>query len=736
MPVRSAASPRPVPAAGSASPPRPPARVPGEIPRRGLLERLRRDAARARVVVVSAPAGYGKTTLLAHMARAADLPVAWPALGPAHRSPRHLAGAIAEARAAAAPDPRAPVLLVLDDLDVIAGPALETVEAVLGDLPPGGRVALGCRAAPGLLLARRMVEGDLVHIGAGDLAFGAAEAEEFLARAGTVLTPDALAGLLERTEGWPAGLRLAAMRIGTGPDASARARAFAGDDRTVAAYLDEVVLGGLPPETRAFLTRTSILEPLDGDLCDAALGTTGSAARLLGLAGSGLMVVPLDDHGERYRYHRLLGDHLRRELGRGEPELIPLLRRRASRRHEERGEVEEAVRHALAAGDAGRAAGLAWRALPADLTRGGIDRLGATLALFDVDAVGASAPLATASAWFHAETRGDLAAHGLALAERALPPGDGAEPQVAAAVAALRALLARDGMAAMARDAAEGFRIASDDGPWRAYCRFLEGAARHLDGDLDGARALLADGIERAGLLAPGVRALCHAQMALVLLDEDEPVRGLMMARRGRAVVEEWGLGSQASAALVHAALGLALALSDDGAEARASLHEARRVLAGTVDASPWLGAEARVAMARAALLTGEAEIAGEALTDAALLMDRLPDAPLLRDEVERLSRQARPVPEGDAACLSSITAAEMRVLRLLPTHHPLREIGDLLFLSRFTVKSHAHSLYRKLGVTGRSEAVGRARELGLLGPDAGEAPGPVVAAATGGRRR
>ena len=250
----------------------------------------------------------------------------------------------------------------------------------------------------------------------------------------------------------------------------------------------------------------------------------------------------------------------------------------------------------------------------------------------------------------------------------------------------------------MGRDAAEGFGAAADDGPWRSWCRFLQGVSCHLGGEPRRARDLLEDAVERAGRLAPGVHAMSLAQLALLLLDEDEPVRALMLARRSRAVVEEWGLGDQASASLPYSALALALALSDHAEEARDNVREAMRLLSGTLDGCAWRAVEVRAAVARAALAIGDDDVAREALSGAEGFLGRLADAPHLRDEVERLRRRVGPVPEGDAACLSSITAAEARVLRLLPTHHSIREIADLLFLSRFTVKSHAHSVYRKLG--------------------------------------
>jgi LuxR family maltose regulon positive regulatory protein len=686
----------------------------GEVERRPLVRRLR-DASCASLVLVSAPAGYGKTALLAQWARSFEGSVAWLNLGPDHRDPRRLRDDVRRALA----DAPAPFLLVMDGADALASrEALEVVSALIADLPPGGQVAMGCRVDPDLLLGRRLVEGGLERVTRDDLAFGAEEAEALMAAAGVGLTPEALDGVLARTEGWPAGLRLAALRLGEQSDPSAGVPAFAGDDRLVADYLREAMLDDLPPDTLTFLTRTSVLDRLSGELCDALLEESGSAARLLELERSNLLLVPLDSHGEGYRYHRLLADLLRRELRRREPDLVPVLHRRAGEWAASTGDEEAAVRHAMAAGDTQRAAELVWASFPALFTRGRLGTLQGWLEGFTIDQVAASAPLALASAWCCTETRGDLAAHCLSLAQRAPCPTaePGAPDPIASGITTLRAALARDGLRQMARDAAEGFRMGTDEGPWRSYCRFLEGAAHHLRGDARRARALLEEGVERAGRVAPSVHALCLAQLALLSLEEGSAVRGLMLARRARAVVEEWGLRAYGSSALVYGACALALARSERIDEARDNVLEARRVLSQTTDASAWFAVEVRVVLAHAGIEIREDAVAREALAEAERHLGQLTDAPGLRDRFEHLSRRIQPMPEADRASLSSITAAETRVLRLLPTHHSFREIGELLFLSRFTVKSHAHSLYRKLGVSSRSEAVERSRELRLLG--------------------
>jgi LuxR family maltose regulon positive regulatory protein len=697
------------------------------VERAELVGRLREAA--ARLVLVSAPAGYGKTTLLAQWAGAEDGPAAWLTLGAPHRDQRRLVADIAAALGSLAPGrggpaatvrealaaaPR-PFLLVLDDADTLASPeALAAVSALVADLPPGCRLALGCRTDPDLLLGRRLLEGGLLRVGPSDLAFCPREAEALLAGAGVELTPEALEALLVRTEGWPAGLRLAAIALAGQPDPSAAASAFAGDDRMVADYLREAMLGALDEETTAFLTRSSVLDALTGEACDAVLRRTGSAARLFELERSNLLLSAADRHGESYRLHPLLADLLRRELRRREPVLVPVLHGRASRWFESAGDPGAAVRHAMAAGDPERATALAWRSFPALFTRGHLAELQGWLEGFTIDQIAASAPLSLISAWCCAETRGDLAGHCLSLATRAASPDD---PEgVAAGIAALRAAVGREGPGQMAREAAAGFRMEPDDSPWRAYCRFIQGVACHLRGDVAGARELLEDGVERAGRVAPSVRALCLAQLALVALDEDSLVRGLLVARRARAVVEEWGLQDYGSSALVSAVLALALAQSGRRDEARESVREVRRVLARTVDALPWLAVEVRVVTAHAAIAAEEDAIARESLAETDRFLGALSAVPILRDQVEQLGRRIQPMPQADRACLSSITAAETRILRLLPTHHSFREIGEILFLSRFTVKSHAHSLYRKLGVSSRSEAVERSRQLRLLG--------------------
>ena len=272
-----------------------------------------------------------------------------------------------------------------------------------------------------------------MQITADDLAFDTPEAEALMAAAGVDLGPEALAEVLRRTEGWPAGLRLAALRIGGRPDPAAAARAFAGDDRTVADYLHEVMLAGLPPETLTFLTRTAVLEPSAGTCATRCSrrparrrGSRSSSARTSCSSRSTptASATATTTSWATCCAARCAG---------GSRRSCEELHRRASAWHEAARDAPAAVRHALAAGDRDRAADLVWAAFPAGLTRGAIGDLQAMLASFGIDDVVASAPLAIGLRLVSTSRRAaSWPRTGLSLAERAAaPPGGTPESAVA-----------------------------------------------------------------------------------------------------------------------------------------------------------------------------------------------------------------------------------------------------------------------------------------------------------------
>jgi LuxR family maltose regulon positive regulatory protein len=368
---------------------------PGTVRRSSLIERLRRGEARPIVSVVG-PAGYGKTTVLSQWAERNGQSFAWVSVDEPDNDPKVLLTYVAEALDAVEPIdgrvfdalaspvssvpgsvvPRlgaafssmtAPVVLMLDDVHALHNSECRAALSVLADHVPGGsRLVLAGRAEPPLRIARLRAEGRILEIGPEDLSLTPDEASSLLRDAGVALGGDEVADLHRRTEGWPAGLYLAALYLKEGGPLASAAVCFAGDDRLVSEYMESEFLARISRRQRVFLTRTAVLERMSGPLCEAVLGLRGSAATLTDLARSNLLLVPLDRRGQWYRYHHLFRDMLLAELERLEPGLIPVLRRRAADWYLRNGWPEGALEYSLAAGDVDTVAGLAERlAVPA-----------------------------------------------------------------------------------------------------------------------------------------------------------------------------------------------------------------------------------------------------------------------------------------------------------------------------------------------------------------------------------
>jgi LuxR family maltose regulon positive regulatory protein len=353
---------------------------------------------RRRLTLVSAPAGFGKTTLvgswLARLAAGAGCRVAWVSLDAGDREAGSFWTYVLTALDRAAPGTGSAglaalaagrpveaalavvlnelsvldddVVLVLDDYHLAESPEVQSGTAFLLErLPPQLRLVLVTRADPALPVARLRARGELSEVRAADLRFTDAETSEFLATTtGRALAEADVAALGHRTEGWIASLQLAAISLRDRADPAAFIAGFAGDDRFVVDYLVEEVLDEQAPEVRDFLLRTAVLDRLTGSLCDAVTGGTGGSRLLESLERRNLFVVPLDDRREWYRYHHLFADMLRARLLQQAPDSVAGLQRRASGWFADRGDIEPAIRHALAAGDDARAAELAEVAVP------------------------------------------------------------------------------------------------------------------------------------------------------------------------------------------------------------------------------------------------------------------------------------------------------------------------------------------------------------------------------------
>ena len=337
----------------------------GFVPRPRLSERLSRGAEESGLILVSAPAGFGKTTLLAEWlaaAPAAQWSRAWLSLDATDNDPARFWTYVITALRTAVPglgaaalslleSPQssleaviatllnelselpADVVLVLDDYHLVDGPAVqEGMAFLLEHLPPQLHLVIGTRADPALPLARLRASGRLTEIRAADLRFTPHEAAAYLNEVmGLALTAPDVAALERRTEGWIAALQLAAISIQGRDDATGFIDGFAGDDRYIVDYLIEEVLRRQPPNVRSFLLQTAFLDRLTGPLCDAVTGQEGGKAMLDALDRGNLFLVALDDQRQWYRYHRLFADVLQTHLADEQPDAIPALHRRRSR---------------------------------------------------------------------------------------------------------------------------------------------------------------------------------------------------------------------------------------------------------------------------------------------------------------------------------------------------------------------------------------------------------------------
>jgi LuxR family transcriptional regulator, maltose regulon positive regulatory protein len=597
---------------------------PGFVPRPRLAARLEEGLAHG-LVLVCAPAGSGKTVLLADWARGAGRPVAWLSLDTSDSDParfwRHVVFALDQVRPGLAgrlgpPPPRSPeglvaalinelaadpgpdeVLLVLDDYHLVdSGPVHESVATLLENPPSGLHVVVSSRADPPLPLARLRARGQLAELRAADLRFTGEEAAALLGEtAGAGLTGPAVTALVARTEGWAAGLQLAGLSLRGQEDVAGFVAAFSGSHRFVLDYLADEVLDGQPEPVRAFLLETSVLERLSGELCDAVTGRSGGQAMLADIERAGLFVVPLDEVRGWWRYHHLFADLLRARLEAEQPGRAVALHRAAAAWHEEHGLADDAVRHALAAGDLEWAARLVERHVEELLGRSEGVTLRRWLAALPAESVRGRPRLCLAQAYGAAmafqlkaleglleDAERAYAARGDEPYERSLgpPQGDSVLANVPAGIAFLRALLARlRGQAARAADynrqalaclgrddwllrsfvawnqavadwlagrlgpAEHGLAevLAERQAPGESFAGFLPmrvcydlGQVQLARGDLDAALATYRQPLEAAGETSQAaLTGPAHVGLAQVLYERDELDAALDHATRG-----------------------------------------------------------------------------------------------------------------------------------------------------------------------------------------------------------
>ncbi len=573
----------------------------GIVPRPSLTDRLLRGT-QSKLTLISAPAGFGKSTLLAEWLSAPTegSVTAWLSLDPGDDDPATFWTQVIAALQTARPGIGASSLSMLESLDrpieTVLAPLLNELDAisdetvlvlddyhtidtpdvqagmtfVLDHLPAHVRLVIASRTDPALPLARMRARGELIEIRAGDLRFTPDEADAYFNGVlGLGLTPIDVAALDGRTEGWVAALQLAGLSMQGRTDVTGFIASFAGDDRYIVDYLVEEVLQRESDQVRSFLLQTSILARLSGPLCDAVTGQAGGQATLEALHRRNLFLIPLDDRRRWYRYHHLFADVLLARLMDERPEAVAALHQRATEWHEQHGERLEAIRHAIAGRDFARAADLVELAIPAtrrtrqeSLLRHWLDALpdeqigvrpvlsdafaGSRLVRGEVD--GVEEHLRDAERWVIASREGS--AIGMVVAD------DQAFRDLPVSIATHRAGLARllgdtPGMTAHAERALEV--IHDDDLVGRGAATALLAIAAWSNGDLDGASRWYLDSMDALAKADHQSDVIgCSLALADVRRAQGKLSEAMTIYQRGLALATRPGESARRGAADMH----------------------------------------------------------------------------------------------------------------------------------------------------------------------------------------
>jgi LuxR family maltose regulon positive regulatory protein len=715
------------------------------VARERLIERLRPEPG-VKLTVVVAPAGSGKTTLLGAWQgiEAARRPVGWVTLDEGDNDPvvlwlhalealRRLCPALEGVRSPALvgaariteaflPDlvnrltEQGDAALVLDDFHrVLSGPSRDSVAWLVENAPPSFQLVVSTRTEPALPLASLRAHGELLELRARELGFSADEADVLLNdRLELGLARDDVDELVERTEGWPAGLYLAALSLRGVGDRHAFVSRFGGTNRAVVDFLVKEVLEGHDPALQTLMLRCSVVERLCAPLCDALLEQDGSAEQLSELARTNLFLLPLDDHGQWYRFHHVFRQLLRVELEHREPSAAPTLHRRAWAWHREHGSTTEAIEHAIEAGahaEAGDLISTTWlhqlRVCRHATVLAWLERLPAEVLASDV-------VLLVVKAWvLSMNGKRDAAAETVAALERldGLDQGqlpDGAS-SLEAIVATLRATFPWGDVGSGYANAVLATELQQPGGHYWATAIFSRGIANFFRGDFEEADLWLTEATRLAqsdGRLILATSGLAY--QSFTAGEHGDLERQRLLAERATQLARERGLGEMMGE--LPAALGASLEERGELEEARPLLEESVAILRAY--GQPTELAYALIRQARVLLALNERDAAAPAIAEARAAVDSCSDPGVLAEWLTALEAppRARPAQSGD-----ELSERELVVLRALTGPLSQREIGRELYLSRNTVHSHTRSIYRKLGVASRVEATRRARELGLI---------------------
>lgn len=702
------------------------------------------------LTLLAAPAGYGKTTVLRSWLARRELTAAWVTLDRADDDPirlwTYVATALDRVREglgrttlrqlqgpSTAPEPAIDELanallafgrqlvIVLDDLHhVTARDSLASIDYALQRLPANGRLVVSTRSEPGLAVAALRAEASLAEIRADQLAFTSAEIEELLPTlAGVELEQEELGTLRARTKGWPAAVVLACIWLRSVADPTHSVREFGGHHRFVADYLSNEVLVALDDDLRSFVLRAAVLRELTPGLCDHALERSGSAALLAELERSGLFVERLE-RGDWYRVHALFAEYAGFQLATLEPGAATAIHRRAAQWFRSRGMAIEAATHAETAGDHDLAAEILVEHHRVLIRVGASRTLLQRIERLPEEQLQRHPELAAAAA-AAAMILGDHELERrryLRLAEHSIEAGGTPAPYLEAAIAMVIAASVGGDTGEAVRAGRKAVEIAEQEID-ELVMASLGGLARalYLAGDVDGAERMAQRALAHPEALirVPG-RALALSTLALVSVEHGRLDLARRHVEQARAIVGRVGNSRSWLGANVAVALGSLLAAEGDFGAAEHELASAERFYRDEVASvqHTWL----LVLLAQVRCRRGRLNDATAALGSARGLLAGLHDAGrvgglavAVEQELATASERAR-----RGAVSEPPTPAELNVLELLGSELSSRQIGEQLFLSANTVRTHTRSLYRKLDVHSRAEAVARAEVLGLLG--------------------
>ena len=720
----------------SVPPPRP-----GSVSRAELIETAR--AGECRVVGVTAPAGYGKSTLLAQWAEAEDRRVGWVSLDRLDDDPAALLSVLASAYArisgrtdlvagvgggvsalgrgaprlaAALRTSSVSFVLMLDDLHELRSPACHDVlSVVISGIPPGSQLVAASRAEQPHL-PRLRVSGDALEFLASDLALDADGAEQIFSKAHVTLTHELAAAVTARTEGWPAGLYLAAVIASV---SRGEALTISGDDRLVADYLYRESLMQLPDDLQRFLRRTAVLDQLSAPLCDAILDESSSHARLRGLEATSLFLVPLDRRREWYRYHALFREFLLSELHRVEPDIIAKLHLRAADWYESYGSAALAIEHLLHTPERDRCIQLVTQVALPTYQSGQISTVQRWLARLGDTVLEEYPPLAVVAGWMGVLS--GQAAHAerwAALVDSSsfdLMPVDGTA-SFDSSRAMLRAVMCRAGPEQMVADAS--FAVAEEPpwSAWRATALCLCAEAHLLLADKERATSLFMETFPLAATRGNVPAAvLGRAELAVLAMDDGQWTEAAEHLQFALDTVDQFRLEDYILSVLAFAAAARLAVHHGDRKEADRQLARAMRARPSCTFALPFLAVRVRLQLAKVYAAIADLATARHLVREVDDIMLHRPALGVLTDEVSGL-REILTASAHATAGVPPLTPAELRLLPYLQTHLTFQQIGQRLFVSRNTVSSQVGSIYRKLGVSSRSDAVQRATTVGLLG--------------------